>query len=364
MKNVAEIAKKYGFKMHMWSDMFFRLANKGTYHSSEPVEIPVHVKNSVPKDVELAYWDYYSTEKNHYDAMFKSHQGFNGDIWFAGGAWTWDGFAPYHTKTLNTMRPAMESVIEHKIKNVLVTMWGDNGAECSLFSLMPALYAVRQFADGNFDMETIKRGFNALFGLDFDTFALLEIPNKLNLNEKMTCGNPCKCLFYPDPFMGLMDHSVEVHDTIPYGQYRDLLKSASTKMKEYSYLFETMSALCDVLDIKAELGVKTRKAYKANDKQSLECLVNDYQELVKRLENFHELFYNLWHKENKPQGWEIQDARLGGLMQRIKTCAKRLRAYLEGEIDDLEELEETILPLWNGSLWGNNYASLISRSIV
>ena len=124
------------------------------------------------------------------------------------------------------------------------------------------------------------------------------------------------------------------------------------------------SEILSILLEKAELGVKTRKAYKANDKQSLECLINDYQELVKRLENFHELFYNLWHKENKPQGWEIQDARLGGLMQRIKTCAKRLRAYLEGEIDALEELEETILPLWNGSLWGNNYASLISRSLI
>lgn len=55
---------------------------------------------------------------------------------------------------------------------------------------------------------------------------------------------------------------------------------------------------------------------------------------------------------------------LCGLIQRIKTCTKRLQAYLEGGIDDLEEIEETILPLWNGSLWGNNYASLISRSLI
>ena len=71
------------------------------------------------------------------------------------------------------------------------------------------------------------------------------------------------------------------------------------------------------------------------------------------------------HKENKPFGWEIQDARLGGLMQRLKTCHNRLIAYLRGDLERIEELEEEILP-WSGSeyIHRNNYAGIISRSIL
>ena len=50
-------------------------------------------------------------------------------------------------------------------------------------------------------------------------------------------------------------------------------------------------------------------------------------------------------------------------MQRLRTCHNRLTAYLNGELDAIEELEEEILP-WSGSeyIHCNNYAAIISRS--
>jgi len=44
--------------------------------------------------------------------------------------------------------------------------------------------------------------------------------------------------------------------------------------------------------------------------------------------------------ENKPQGFEVQDIRLGGLARRIEHCKKMLVKYIEGEIDSIPELEE------------------------
>jgi hypothetical protein len=81
------------------------------------------------------------------------------------------------------------------------------------------------------------------------------------------------------------------------------------------------------------------------------------------LEEFHKAFCYQWHKENKPFGWEIQDARLGGLILRLKTCHNRLTAYLRGDLARIEELEEEILP-WSGSeyIHCNSYTSTISRS--
>ena len=70
LKRVVEIAKKYNFKPIMWSDMFFRLANKDKYYTSDPSIITDEVIAACPEGVELVYWDYYSTDKEHYDNMY------------------------------------------------------------------------------------------------------------------------------------------------------------------------------------------------------------------------------------------------------------------------------------------------------
>ena len=59
-------------------------------------------------------------------------------------------------------------------------MWGDNGAECSKFSLLPSFYYASEIAKGNCDMESIKIGFAEKFGISFDDFLLLDLPD--------TCG--------------------------------------------------------------------------------------------------------------------------------------------------------------------------------
>lgn len=68
-------------------------------------------------------------------------------------------------------------------------------------------------------------------------------------------------------------------------------------------------------------------------------------------------------RENKSFGWEIQDARLGGVMLRIRSCKERLEEYISGKIPAVEELDEDILPYVNG-LELNNYRLLVSPSDI
>ena len=42
---------------------------------------------------------------------------------------------------------------------------------------------------------------------------------------------------------------------------------------------------------------------------------------------------------------EIQNYRIGGLKERISYCINVLQAYIDGSIEKIEELEESILPL-------------------
>ena len=349
LKKVLEIAKKYGFTPHMWSDMFFRSINNGAYHVDENFRMPEELIKQIP-EVELVYWDYYHKTKKGYDDNLNAHKQLKKPLWFAGGAWTWNGFAPLNEFTLLTMKPAMESVIEHNVENVLITVWGDFGKECSFYSVLPSLYAIRQYANGNFDMQKIKRGFQDLLGLHYDDFTALDLPNKMEKPFIYADGqplqqNPCVILLYSDPFMGVKDDIYAQMQEIPYADYARKLKNAGKNAGEYEYIFQTMAKLCNALAVKASLGVQTRNAYKANDKKRLEELVKEYEKAANRIKIFHKAFFELWHKENKSNGWEVQDSRLGGLILRLYTCKRRLQAYLNGETDKIEELEEELLPI-------------------
>jgi hypothetical protein len=198
-------------------------------------------------------------------------------------------------------------------------------------------------------MEKIKKGFYSLFKISFDDMMLLDLPNKSSLTDTIEWQkNPCKALLYTDPFMGMYDKTVASHDPIPYAAYAEILKKAIKKAGKLSYIFESQYRLCETLAIKAELGVRIRRAYKGGDKKTLAACEKDMGVLVKRLEKFHEAFSALWNTENKPQGWEVQDARLGGLMQRIKTCKARLKNYLSGNAQAIPELEEEVLQIADG----------------
>lgn len=77
----------------MWGDMFFRLLG-GDYYNNEA--IPKRIRKMIPHNVNLIYWDYYSTDKEHYSNQIKNHSAIKEGIWFAGGLWSWTGFAPHN----------------------------------------------------------------------------------------------------------------------------------------------------------------------------------------------------------------------------------------------------------------------------
>lgn len=363
---VISIAEKYGFAAHMWSDMFFRLAAEGDYYGHD-VQLPAEVMKNLPSNISLAYWDYYHTEESHYDAMISLHKKFNRDIWFAGGAWTWSGFAPQTRFTYATMQPALKSVRKNKIENVLITLWGDNGGECPPFTVLNALYAIRRYADGEYDHGVIAAEFQKLFGVafeDFDLLALPDIPATSHAPDALI--NPCKALLYSDPFLGIYDGTTIVRQAeIPYSEYAKKLSKAKLRAGEYTYLFDTSEKLCKLLEKKAYLGVQTREAYQCGDRGAIERVIGEYAEAEKRLESFFQAFDTQWNTVNKPFGFEVHCARLGGLQRRLLYCRRRLEGYLAGTIQRIDELEEKLLPRDPNApdmLFLNDYRQLVSTS--
>ena len=72
LSRVIAMAKKHGLTPIMWSDMFFRLANHGTYATLEDV-ITDEIVSKCPDGVELVYWDYYSTDKPQWVEIEPGH---------------------------------------------------------------------------------------------------------------------------------------------------------------------------------------------------------------------------------------------------------------------------------------------------
>ena len=367
LAKVSEIARKYGFKVQMWSDMFFRLAANGEYYT-HGVSVPKEVREKVPRDVALVYWDYYHTEKEHYDAMIVSHKEFGCELWFAGGAWTWTGFVPSARFTRVSMKPAMQSVRENGIENVLITMWGDNGAECPPFSQLQNLYAIRRYVDGEYDDGKIADEFNKLFGVSAYDFDLLELPDIVtDITDEKILGNSSKIFLYSDPFFGIFDETLNRHPLIPYREYAQKLSEAKERAGEYAYLFNTIEKLCHLMEVKAYLGVRTRTAYRSGNKEELSSVCADYTKAIERLAVFTEAFSRQWYTLNKPFGFEVHCARLGGVRLRLEHCRERLQAYLCGKINCIEELQENILT-YNldvpDNFLLNDYRRLVSTSEV
>lgn len=347
LERVCEIAKKYDYELLMWSDMFFAEITAHKYYC-EKMEIPKQYIEALPKTVKPVYWDYYHTEENNYDDMVCNHKQFSNDFWFAGGAWTWSGFAPNNHFTLKTMIPALNSCKKNRVKNIFFTMWGDNGGECTRYSTLPSLFYLAEYAKGNTDETLIKKKFEKKFGLSFDDFMLLDMVNYVadkEVDENYPAINPSKYGFYADTFNGFTDYMVAEGANARFAALAEKLHAIAKKNRKYGYIFETQARLCDVLALKYEMGVLVRTAYKNGKKQELELYAKrDYPEMIKRVKSFTKAFEKQWFSENKPQGFDCHDIRLGGMLRRLEYCHKTLNAYLDGKIDAIPELEEEILP--------------------
>lgn len=361
---VSEIARSHGYEIMVWSDMFFRPWNNGNY-AIPATTVPEEYVKALPEGVSPVYWDYYSSSEQHHRDMMSNHKQLSGNTWFAGGAWTWGGFLPHNSFSIKTMTAAIKVARQEKIKHVFITMWGDNGGECSRFAVLPSLFYIAQYAKGVTDEDTIKARFKRAFGVDFDDFMLLDGPNDLVPSEKRhgIPVNPAKYMFYNDYFLGAYDYTACEGGYEHFAEKERLLSAAAKKSRKYGHLFDTAAKLSGVLKYKYDLGVRTRAAYQSGDRAELLRLANeDYTFILKGISAFAKAFEKQWALENKPYGIEVHEIRLGGLIKRTESCRRRLLDYASGKISEIPELSEQILPYGDEkkSIYANQYRDMVT----
>lgn len=352
LNRVCDIARKYGFEtMMMANDLFFNM-NPGVFCSDEVRDFPPEITENVPRDCAVVHWDYFGTEEKRYDAMLLSSKKLSDQVWFSGGAFTWATFAPHNRYSMGRNAVAIESCKKNGIREAFFTLWGDDGGECPYFSVLPSLMHIAALADDMSEAE-MKTKFQEITGVAFDDFLTLDLPNyifgeDIPVESPYFQHSPCnyaKTYFYDDPFLGIMSANTQINDTDVFGGYAARLSEIAAKNSEFSYLFDVLSKLCEVLEIKFALGKRTRALYEKGDKEGLRSLAeNEYTALIPLLERFYRAYRKQWYTVNKSYGFEVQDIRIGGLIRRIENCKEILLSFVNGEIPKIEELEEKLLP--------------------
>lgn len=353
LKKVLQITEKYQLKPMIWSDMYFRLASGSGDYYDDQATIPQEVIDDMPSNVEYVYWDYYHEKEESYQSYIEKHSQFTSNLIFAGGLWTWGGVCTHYQKAFKTTNAALVVCKQEGIQEVITTLWGDNGSESNVYSALLGLqlYAEHGYAR-ELDETKLRKRFRFCIGGDVDGFVSLGMPDllpgvKVDDEDGQPPDNPAKYLLWQDPLLGIFDQHIERLKGVDsfYKSVYEVIKNNIPSNPQWDFIFEVPMRLSDVLSIKATIGLKLRQAYEVDNQEELqsiiETLLPDLKVKIGLLRVAHR---KQWYRTYKSFGWEVLDIRYGGLLARIDSTTDRVKDYLDGHIDRIEELEHERLP--------------------
>lgn len=342
LSRVLEITDKYGLDAMMWSDMYFHL-DGGDYHSGGmPSE---SAKKAVDPRVTLVYWDYYHAHEEEYASALAKHAAFPAPTVFAGGIWTWIGPAPSWRTTVQNTVPALTACMKAHVPLVFATMWGDNGAETNLQAALPGMQLYGEMAyTGIYDENALQARFRRCCHGDIQAFMDLDKFNVLpgTGGKPADPVNACKFLLYQDPLVQLFEaDTAGLAMSQHYGELAERFENCAEK--EYDLLFGFYAALARALEKKCAWHEQAAYIVRQGRRDAAWELALEVPAIVDALDKLRHIWRRLWESTNKPQGFEVIDVRLGGVIARMNTAMEKMEDFANKVIDGIPELEEASL---------------------
>ena len=346
MERLMAITDKYGLRVMMWSDMYFRIANGNIYgYYEEDTVVPDSVKAKIPENVELVFW-HYGEKPWCDDYMLKKHNELDRHVIFAGGNWGWIGHFPEHNYMRETSRFSLDACRNNNVREAMLTIWCNDNAECDPFA---NLYSLSYFAELCYNPscteEDFKARFNACTGADADLFYKMsyyhnDFEKNLEYEEYSNrfLGKP---LFWQDIMEGLYDTHLFEKKMSDHYEYAAKVFEGKDTDKKWGYLYDYAYRTMDYLATKTFIAENLVPAYKSGDREMLKLIANEkLPELKAKCEAVHKAHKTAWLRNNKVIGWQNMDIRYAGVGARCDTASLLINAYLAGEDSVIEELEE------------------------
>ncbi len=355
LQRVRNICRTQGLRPMIWSDMYFRLGSKTNGYYDKDSVIPPKVAASIPRNVDLVYWDYYHHDTAFYEDWIGRHRALGSEPVMAGGIYTWSRFWTALPWSFSATAACLQACRKTRLREVFMTMWGDDGAEHNLFSALPGVqfFAEHVYA-GHPDPARMRANFHGICQADFDgCVKASELDSPPYLRQGTSYGsaaNLSKALLWQDPLLAIIDPQLSDPRRLAR-HYRALAKSLeqTARAGANNRHLRHPALLARALALKVMLRRDLAAAYQANNRAALKKIADTdlaaLRRLVEQLWRTHRAY---WLEYCKPHGWETVERRYGGLMARLASLAERLADYAARRGPDIPELSEKLEPIWPG----------------
>jgi hypothetical protein len=357
LNRVVRLCKNRGLAPMMWSDMFFAMGSKtGDYYDPQ-CEIPSGVVATIPKDVQLVYWDYYHKDKEFYLNWIARHRQMGFEPVMASGIWTWQQLWYNRHETEANAGACIDACRSADLDEIFFTLWGDGGAYCDFDSALAGLAfaAERAFAP---DPAWLPQRFKAVCGASYE--AVVEA-------AELTSPIRIAGVLWDDPLLGMFHHeglAGTEHEWPETARRYNRLHEDLLPFRDERAAGDLRHAalLADFLHRKVSLRLRLDEAYFRRDRAALGAVIVEIPGMVARLGDLAGSWRRQWLERNKPFGLEALQVRLAGQAARYRELEQRLDDFIAGRIDSIPELRQR-----PGEATGNigaNWKDLASGSTI
>lgn len=345
LRTVVKLCSERGLQPMIWSDMYFRLGSATDDYYDRESQVPDHVAAEIPGPVDLVYWDYYHSDPEFYVDWIERHRKLGKEPVFAAGAWCWGRFWTCYPRAFATIGAGMKSAREAGLKEAMLTIWGDDGAEMDPVSILPSVqyfaecaYGTPAEAASRFDDFGIPSWDALLVGGELD-------PNTGHEYEGGHSTNFGQWVLWHDPLLNFLEKHVPAEMPARCEALAERL--AHFQEKKPDLHLEFIRQLTVTLAVKSRLHLDVGRMYRDRDRaglaRMLEETVPQTLEGVRKLALLHRAVWGEWHK---PWGWDVIERRYAGLISRLESLRTALEEHCRDEGKRIPELEEEPSPLW------------------
>lgn len=292
----------------------------------------------IPKEVQLVYWDYCHNDAAFYRDWIGRHRAMGYEPVMASGVWTWSHLWYNRKLTEANAGACLDACRSEGLKEVVFTMWGDDGAYCDFDSALAGLAwaAESAYAAEKPDEARLRTRFAAVCGADYAA-----VLKACELNENLSA-----VVIWDDPILGLfLNEGFPPQDWPALTEIQQRFARLAKDLDEYAGQnaagdLDHARLLAEVLSRKIELRVRLVAGYDARDHAALTAVGKDALALAESFETLEASWRRGWMRRNKPQGFEVIQLRVAQQAIRHRELARRIDELLTCAVAAIPELDE------------------------
>ena len=131
---------------------------------------------------------------------------------------------------------ALKACNEENVVDVFITAWGDDGSECSFFSVLPVLAETSVLNYGDYNEGEINNLLKAVTGDSLSDFLAMDLPDEPAKKTLAPMYNPSKYFLYQDLLLGQFDSQVKDEYAKNYREFVQILKEKANCSIKYNYI--------------------------------------------------------------------------------------------------------------------------------